>query len=32
MSKELVKKEGGKGIGDRLDLVPYHKICTELWE
>jgi hypothetical protein len=32
MSKELVKKEGSKGIGDRLDSAPYHKICTELWE
>ena len=32
MSKEIVKKQVATGIGDRLDLSHYHKICAELWD
>jgi len=32
MSKRTVKKRKEKGIGDRLDLGPYHKICADLWQ
>lgn len=32
MRKRVVKKQKAKGIGDRLDLEPYHKICAGLWQ
>lgn len=32
MSKKVVKKKVAAGIGNRLDLAPYHKICAELWQ
>jgi len=32
MSKKIVKKQKAKGIGDRLDLEPYHQICAGLWQ
>ena len=31
MSKKIAKKQALAGVGDRLDLAPYHQICGDLW-
>jgi len=31
MSKKTPKKQKATGVGNRLDLAPYYKICADLW-
>jgi len=31
MSRKVVNKQEARGVGDRLDLEPYHQMCEVLW-